>query len=318
MATQNLSLITQQTEEEKKKKQLVDPTQASVAPKQLKSPTGLGVNPFAASTAVQQNKNNLAGVDTSIKKEALPIRTPATQASVTEQPNIRPPVNLGNIKTGAEVVQERAGQQQPSKQQSSKQEFLNEAFTPVDTSKDEALARDIANQAKQQSILDSRAKSGVAGFNLSGAQIGIEDTIGRKSARDLQDALLGIRRSARDEQRENIGLASQLESQAEQQQANKIGLALLAKELGLSPDVANRLLAGGDVTDITDLLSDEQVKNRDFFEQDNDPNTFFDSSRPLTDESGNEYLGSRRSGNGQIFDIYLTEDGRQVTKARTR
>lgn len=114
----------------------------------------------------------------------------------------------------------------------------------------------------------------MAGFNLSGAQIGIEDTIGRKSARDLQDALLGIRRSARDEQRENIGLASQLESQAEQQQANKIGLALLAKELGLSPDVANRLLAGGDVTDITDLLSDEQVKNRDFFEQDNDPNTF--------------------------------------------
>lgn len=69
MATQNLSLITQQTEEEKKKKQLVDPTQASVAPKQLKSPTGLGVNPFAASTAVQQNKNNLAGVDTSIKRK---------------------------------------------------------------------------------------------------------------------------------------------------------------------------------------------------------------------------------------------------------
>lgn len=91
------------------------------------------------------------------------------------------------------------------------EEFLRSQFSgPRDTSREEALARKEIEDQTGKALQSSRARSGFAGFGLSGASSALEGDIRTKAADAALAQVLGIRQGARDESFRNGALASQL------------------------------------------------------------------------------------------------------------
>lgn len=85
---------------------------------------------------------------------------------------------------------------------------LREMLAERDTSAEEALARRTVERAEGQALADSRAKSGFAGFGLSGAAAAGEADIRAKASDALMSQILGIQKTGRDESFRNVGLVS--------------------------------------------------------------------------------------------------------------
>jgi hypothetical protein len=97
---------------------------------------------------------------------------------------------------------------------------LIEQGVPVEEA--EALARRENDRMLGKSLADSRARSGFAGFGLSGAAQAMDGDTRRQAADALVNDILGIQKSARDETFRNLQMASgAFDSESERQKSDK-------------------------------------------------------------------------------------------------
>lgn len=128
---------------------------------------------------------------------------------------IRPPIN-GNFTSGADVASGKAKLPPtpppkaplPASIDPEVEAALRAMLGKRDTTGEEAFAKQQVEKQLGSALVDSRARSGLAGFGLSGAAQAAEGDLRGKAADQVLAQVFGIQKGARDEDFRNLGLAT--------------------------------------------------------------------------------------------------------------